>query len=406
MIPDKTVTEALTLLQVFTSFFPHIYLPYFLNVKRLFHYSSILNIREFKTITNRLKELGAKLDDVKANVLKEQLCAQDYLKLEKEERNLEQQRAQCQTLQFKIQFTVEKEESESITFLDVKIYRENDRLSFDWYQKDTASERLVNFRSNQAKHIRMNTASNLINKVFALSDSKYHSDNEKKVTQILIDNSFPINIIRNLILRQKHQVSSGNKLEEKNGVYKSVVYVPKLSENFKKVVAKNNPNVNLAYKSNQTVASLFTCLKTKTDKDRRSDVVYKINCKGKPDEPCNLCYIGTTKQLLRQRMANHKSDISLKNPEKTALACHTIETGHQPDFEGVQFLATEKHTSKRYTLETLHIINKKNNMNRKQDTQNISAVYCSLVSDTNNSNSLHLTVTSLQSRKRFKFYLF
>ena len=101
----------------------------------------------------------------------------------------------------------------------------------------------------------------------------------------------------------------------------------------------------------------------------------------KAEENCNQCYVGTTKQLLRQRISNHKSDINQKSTGKTALACHSVECGHKPDFDGVEILETERYTSKRYTLETLHIINNKNNMNRKQDTQNISSVYCSLVKE-------------------------
>lgn len=159
------------------------------------------------------------------------------------------------------------------------------------------------------------------------------------------------------------------------------MYVPGLTENFKKVVVNKSKDVLLAYKSNITLSHLYTKLKTKPDKDKATDVIYKINCKGKPDDPCNQCYIGTTKQFLRQRMANHKSDIKSNNPGKTALASHMIESGHSPDFEEVQVLQTERHASKRYTLETLHIINNRNNMNRKLDTQNISAVYCSLVSN-------------------------
>lgn len=150
------------------------------------------------------------------------------------------------------------------------------------------------------------------------------------------------------------------------------------------MMAKTNKEVHMAYKSHHTVASLFSKLKGKQDKDRTTDVVYKINCDGKTDETCNLCYIGTTKQLLKQRMANHRSDIRLKDTAKTALAKHSVDNNHQPDFANVEILQTERNVSKRYTLETLHILNNHNNMNRKQDTQNISTVYCALVSSKQN----------------------
>lgn len=98
-------------------------------------------------------------------------------------------------------------------------------------------------------------------------------------------------------MRKKLYSSCRKKDGEIIGVYKCIVYV--LSENLKEVVARSNSEVNLAYKSNQTVVSLFTNLKTKIDKVRRSNIIYKIDCKEKSDESCNLYYIGTTKQQLR-----------------------------------------------------------------------------------------------------------
>ncbi|XP_055918518.1 uncharacterized protein LOC129950611 [Eupeodes corollae] len=258
----------------------------------------------------------------------------------------------------KLQFTVENENNSSISFLDVKIHRMDTQLSFDWFQKPTASGRLINFRSNQAKHIIFNTASNLINKVFTLSDVRFHHSNTIKVTKILSDNGFPPAIIRGLILQQQCRRAKQQSEDNNKGYFKSIVYVPKLAESFKQVVTKNIQDVRLAFKSNQTIRHLFTKLKTKIDRDKRTDVIYKINCKGKPDETCNLCYIGTTKQFLRQRLSNHKSDIKNNNLAKTALAAHSIDKGHSPDFDCVKVLQTEKHTSKKdipYVSNEVHI---------------------------------------------------
>ncbi|XP_055852027.1 uncharacterized protein LOC129916213 [Episyrphus balteatus] len=280
----------------------------------------------------------------------------------------------------KIQFTIEMEKNFEIAFLDVKIRRQNDSLMFNWHQKDTASGRLINFRSNHPKHIILNTASNLISKIFTISDTCFHRTNEEKIIKMLRDNGFPSTLIRSLLFKHKNKIPQTKKDDRPTGYYNSVIFVPGLTENFKKSIVNKTKNILMAYKPNMTLSHLFTKLKNKPEKDKATDVIYKINCKGKPNEPCNLCYIGTTKQFLRQRMSNHKSDIKSNNPGKTALASHAIEYGHTPDFEDVKVLQTERHTSKRYTLETLHIINNKNNMNRKLDTQNISSVYCSLVS--------------------------
>lgn len=280
----------------------------------------------------------------------------------------------------KIQFTIEEEHNREIAFLDVKVYRDEGRLSFNWHQKPTASGRLINFRSNQPKHTIINTASNLINKVFMLSDKKFHNTNEQILTRILTDNGYPHKIIRSLILRHKTRTISTVPTNVIESVYKSSVYVPRLAENFKHKISKNSTGIHMAYKSHHTISSIFTKLKARPNREKLTDIIYKINCKGNANDPCNLCYVGTTKNFLKQRLVGHKSDIRLKNVSKTALSKHSVEKDHQPDFDNTEILQREKNISKRYTLETLHILNNNNNMNRKQDTQNISSIYRSLVS--------------------------
>ena len=106
-----------------------------------------------------------------------------------------------------------------------------------------------------------------------------------------------------------------------------------------------------------------------------SDLIYKINCNGNADEECNQIYIGTTKQKLKNRLAGHKSDIKSNAPQKTALASHCTQHNHSPNFESVQVLQREEHQNKRMIIETLHIINADNTMNRRTDMEDVSPQY-------------------------------
>ncbi|XP_073831628.1 uncharacterized protein [Musca autumnalis] len=69
-----------------------------------------------------------------------------------------------------IKFTKEEESNGRIPYLDTIIYRNNDSLEVDWYQKPTASGRIINFFSKHPKQMIINTAKNFIHRVLSISD--------------------------------------------------------------------------------------------------------------------------------------------------------------------------------------------------------------------------------------------
>lgn len=62
-------------------------------------------------------------------------------------------------------------------------------------------------------------------------------------------------------------------------------------------------------------------------------MVYSIPCK-----TCDLKYIGTTKQKLKNRISAHKSTIRTNKAESTALAEHDLRLGHEMDFQETSIL--------------------------------------------------------------------
>lgn len=65
----------------------------------------------------------------------------------------------------KIKFTIEKEEEEKIPYLDMLISRKTDgSLSIDWYQKPTASNRVLNFLSQHPIHQKESVAFGLFSR--------------------------------------------------------------------------------------------------------------------------------------------------------------------------------------------------------------------------------------------------
>lgn len=276
----------------------------------------------------------------------------------------------------KLKFTIEKEINGEIPYLDMKIIKNGEKLTTNWYTKSTASGRILNYNSTQPTSMKINTATNLIKTVHNISDQKYRDNNINKIREILLKNNYPSGIINKLL--DKHykdtdvqQISSTN--NEKNFI--SVPYIPRMTENkiLKSIIDDNNTTI--AYKSNETLRRIFSRQTTKTDKLQQNDVVYEITCKGTEAEECNKVYVGTTKRKLDTRLREHEADIN-KGRESTGLAQHVKEHKHTVDLKNVRILDKEKMTNKRYTLESLRIQERLHkSLNTKEDKDGSNLQY-------------------------------
>lgn len=150
----------------------------------------------------------------------------------------------------KLQFTIEIEENACIPFLDVCIHREKNSLLFDWYSKPTSSGRLINYYSSQPNKYKINTAKNLIHKILTLSHQRFHDANIDKIRKILKSNNYPDYLIRELIQQKVMEINSPQnkasttKTTDTEKQYYSITYIPKLSENFDRDLAKNKTSLS------------------------------------------------------------------------------------------------------------------------------------------------------------------
>lgn len=278
-----------------------------------------------------------------------------------------------------IQFTMEEEINGKLPYLDAVVIRQGNRLNFNWYQKPTASGRLINFNSKHPRRTIVNTATNFIRRVLHISDVMFHEENKKKIRTILTMNDFPKSTIHNLIERviNTHSTVDREKLPK---IYIPTTYIPGLSERIKGSNLYDREKYELAHKSNNTVAQLFSRTKSKNDKKERHNVVYKINCNGDGSDICQKVYVGTTQNKLKTRLSSHKSDLKTTHiplEQKTALAAHCLTTTHKPDLDNVEILAEEKNYKRRFLIEMMHIndVPKEKRLNFKRDTESLAQVY-------------------------------
>lgn len=283
-----------------------------------------------------------------------------------------------------IKFTIEEEKNQQIPYLDTLVIRNNKRIEVDWYQKDTASGRIINYYSQHPKTIIINTAKNLINRVLTISDTRFHTKNKSKIKHILRNNNFPNNLINNLISNHRPANQHINQKDKDAKIFKSLTYVPGISERIANSDIVDKNKYKIAHKTNNTIKKLFSNTKSKIPMMETPNVIYKIPCGGNDLQKCQKVYVGTTKNKLKTRITGHKADLKTRSSsitQKTALSTHCANENHQPNFDNTRVLQRENNYHKRLTLEMLHINNvpTTKRINYKTDTENIAHIYKHLI---------------------------
>lgn len=280
-----------------------------------------------------------------------------------------------------IKFTIEQEENNCLAFLDVKIIKQQDgSVVTDWYHKNTWSGRYLNFRSWLPISYKINTISILTSKILKLSDVSFHKTNFHILTNTLLKNGYPKNIIQKTMKdtifkhTNPHPDNTINPTIGEKIVYLSVPYIKDLFEKIKKMLG--NFNIKTVGRANESLGScVFSKIKDKTKKEHQSNVVYQVTCE------CGCQYTGQTKQFLGKRMYQHTYDSKKLDLEpsvsnsRSALSSHMKSENHTFDMNNVKILEKESNYRKRCILEMIHIKKSEKSINKQIDSDYIQNAY-------------------------------
>lgn len=275
----------------------------------------------------------------------------------------------------RLQFTIELEHNNAISFLDVLIIRSQENvIRTDWYHKPTFSERFLNFNSYHSFQQKINIIKNLKNRALRLSHPDYHRKNLLSIKRYLIKNEYPHRLINKILFKTDNQRKT-NVTKQQNR-YCKIPYVQNLSERLARDL--RDDNISIAFKNENTTKRLFSKLKTPTPRDLESNVIYKIPC-----SQCEGVYIGQTSRYLKTRISEHKRSIKphvlLNSNSKTALAEHFERYQHPFTFEDTEILSRQSNYKKRLISEMVEIKKHKHNINKKQDVEKLSVSYFNII---------------------------
>lgn len=252
----------------------------------------------------------------------------------------------------KIKFTCELEKEGKLPYLDTLVQRRTDgSLVTDWYQKDMASGRILNFHSTHPLTQKINTADGLVHRVNNLTTNPL-TDTGSIVTNILKKNSYPDHTITKLLRkRELHSTddSSNSTISTTTKKFFSLTYINGLSERIKKIVGGFSSNVSISFKSQNTLARMYTNLKDSIPAKDRSNVIYSIPCE------CGKIYIGRTSQKLDSRIKQHKLSVKDFSKEATSLVQHMREEQHRFNFDSTDILDCSRRAHHLNVMEMYYI---------------------------------------------------
>lgn len=281
-----------------------------------------------------------------------------------------------------IKYTIEYETDNQITFLDIKIIKDDSgNLKTDLYKKPEKSSRAISYFSEHPEHQKKNLIINEINRIKKISSAEFIDEKIELMREKFIKNSYP-DVYVDLVMEKTYKNQLGGKNNNKKDnmiVDGSIPYIPGLSNIIKRYLSEKN--LNVVYNVNKPLGTLINN-KCKLEKFDQSGVVYGIVCSTCKNNNKNTIYIGQTSRELRVRMKEHFSSLTKKSG-LTALSIHAIDEKHEFDIDNAIILHHESNTTKRLFYESFYInIYDNESINYKVDRERSQVVYGNLIQKT------------------------
>lgn len=271
-----------------------------------------------------------------------------------------------------INFTMETEEEMQLPFLDILISRKNNTMSTGIYRKPTFTGLGTNFFSYIPTLFKINAMKTLLHRAYEIASDFGSLHNEFEYLKTFFkNNGYPEKLVEASIfklLNSKYSPKFKIPTVPKQVRYLSVPHIGYLNRSFsndiRKILQKYFPALELKIIFNNPfkMASLFR-LKDSLCPAMRSNVVYEFTC-----PHCKRgVYIGSTKRLLRIRLAGHKGTSfrtgrPLTKAEDSAIRDHADSCKIQLKVDNFKILDSCDSNSLRI-LESIYIKSKKPSLN-------------------------------------------
>ena len=312
---------------------------------------------EFLQDNHDIRFWGRYVDDVYALVHKEKI-ENTFKELNNKDTN--------------IQFEMENEENGFINFLDLRIERLQNSFRFEIYRKETDIGRYIDGMSDHSFNQKYASINYMIHRLISLQlDNEKYKKEENYIFGIAKANNLNLNHVRS-IFTKKHRIHQLDGITTHQGrnisqnKWSKMTYIEGLSEKLGKIL--RNYQVNLAYKPHANIKDSFYMGKDRIESDKRSGI-YKLNCK------CGSEYIGQTKRFIKQRVNEHRYDITSKKENGTGFSHHVLHSNNiNCGIDNYNIIKQESNKSRRNYYESIYILQSKMKMGSR-NVNNLNGPY-------------------------------
>ena len=232
-----------------------------------------------------------------------------------------------------IHFTMECEQSNTLSFLDLKIRRLQDgSIEKTIYHKPTWSGQYLNFNSFSPIQYKKGLIKTLAYRIHRLCSKNVIETEIAKLKSNLLENGYPSQYIVKHIKQNCEPRAEKQILAEKKNVFLNLTFKGDntsqlTSRRLQKLVMSTFPSakLNIIYHSK---ALLKQSNIEHSSNSVISNCVYKFNC------TCSSMYIGRTERRLSDRINEHVPKKLWMNTHRkydSSIAKHLLETGHIVD---------------------------------------------------------------------------
>ena len=256
-----------------------------------------------------------------------------------------------------MKLSIETEINRSLSFLDVKIFRENDKFVTSVFRKETFSGVYTNFISFIPLEYKFGLVHTILNRCFNLSSDllKFHHEADK-LKKILSKNAYPQKFINKCLQKflnnmfiQRLQIPGVPKKELR-------ITLPYLGKTSQIVITRLSKTMNkhmkfcklrVIFQTKNRIRNYF-CFKDSVHETLRSNLIYKFSCGS-----CTPPYIGKTYRHFKVRVSEHqgvspRAGKPVKGTLSTSVRDHMLVCDHKVVHEDFKFLGNE---SNRYLSE-------------------------------------------------------
>ena len=231
-----------------------------------------------------------------------------------------------------LKFTSEKENNNQLSFLDVLVTREDQRITTAVYRKPSFSGISMKWNSFSPRSMKIKLIATLADRAIKICSPNKLDGELKRLQQLFEDSGFPRGVVKATISRKMESLNRAAEIGPKKlAVIVKLPYIGNPSRTYGQKIANA---VSSCYGSVK-LTPIFTTrrLPLRSSKDMlptpaKSDIIYHYECH------CKSGYVGKTQQILAKRISQHvppifrsKSGRKYKMPKKhtSAIGQHLID---------------------------------------------------------------------------------